>query len=123
MNYFLVDETMCSCGCGINNVDDEALKIMNRIRSDMGRAVRLTSACRCPKRNSEVGGAEHSEHITTHDMKCTGFDVYIPNSVYRMDLIAVCIKHDVNRLGIYLSNIIHIGFSSTLPQGVMWVKK
>jgi len=123
MNYFLLDETMCQCGCGINNVDDDALRIMNRIRATMNRPVRLTSCCRCPKRNSEVGGVPDSEHLTTHDIKCKGFDVYIPNSVYRMDLIKACLEHKVNRIGIYLSNCVHIGFSQALPQGVMWVLK
>ena len=52
----------CQCGCGYDTVDTELLDMLNQIRAAFG-PVRITSGCRCPEHNAEVGGAPDSQHL------------------------------------------------------------
>ena len=123
MNYFNRDELSCSCGCGIYNFDIEALAVLNQIRAEIGRPMYVTSGCRCPSKNRNVGGEENSGHITTETNPCTEADIYCAGGGFKYDLVELCYKHKVPRIGVYLSDIVHIGFSEVLPQQVMWVMK
>lgn len=61
--HFARSEFACSCGCGYNTVDTELLTMLEIVRQHFDAPVTITSACRCPTRNAEVGGAENSQHL------------------------------------------------------------
>lgn len=61
MNYFSPKELGCRC-CGLQP-KQELLDLLNRIRSDYGKPIVVSSAKRCPKRNKQIGGAKNSAHI------------------------------------------------------------
>ena len=123
MNYFTKDELSCPCPCGIYNVEQSALNTLCLIREEIGRAMWVTSGCRCPQHNRDIGGSEKSGHITTETNPSTEFDIYCAGGGFKYDLVGLCYKYKVPRIGVYLSDIVHIGFSKVLPQQVMWVMK
>ena len=62
--HFKPEEMTCKCGCGQNNTDLRLMHILEDIRSYFGgKPVIITSGCRCPKHNAEVGGVAGSKHI------------------------------------------------------------
>jgi hypothetical protein len=61
---FKVSEFMCKGGscCGSGKIDDDLVKILQKIRDHFGKPVRITSAYRCPSWNKKVGGVGNSYH-------------------------------------------------------------
>ncbi|SDK68181.1 D-Ala-D-Ala carboxypeptidase family metallohydrolase [Billgrantia gudaonensis] len=60
--FFQRAEFACSCGCGFDTVDAETLAVLERVRRHFDAPVIVTSGCRCPAYNAQIGGAEHSQH-------------------------------------------------------------
>lgn len=52
----------CMCGCGLNNVDHELVRICQRVRDHFDAAFIISSPCRCPEHNKAVGGVWNSQH-------------------------------------------------------------
>jgi len=59
---FSRSEFACKCGCGFDTVDAELIKNLQAIRDALG-LVAITSACRCPSHNKQVGGSKTSQHL------------------------------------------------------------
>lgn len=59
---FKVSEFTCKCGCGTNNIDQRVINIAQKIREEVGEAVRVNSGYRCEKHNARVGGIKGSFH-------------------------------------------------------------
>ena len=55
-------EFTCKCGCGTNNIDQRIINMAQKIREEIGEAVRVNSGCRCEKHNAKVGGVKGSFH-------------------------------------------------------------
>ena len=51
---FSVDEMMCHCGCGEDSMDMDFMDILQNIREDMNRPLKISSAVRCAEHNSVV---------------------------------------------------------------------
>lgn len=62
--HFSRSEFACKCGCGFDTVDAELITVLEGLREQLGRPVRINSACRCEKDNARVGGAKSSQHLT-----------------------------------------------------------
>lgn len=56
-------EFACKCGCGFDAVDVDLLNGLQALRDNSGRAITITSACRCESHNKKVGGASKSLHV------------------------------------------------------------
>jgi uncharacterized protein YcbK (DUF882 family) len=61
--WFKRSEFECRCGCGFCAVDAELLKVLEDVREHFRQPTKITSGCRCPKHNSNVGGAAKSKHV------------------------------------------------------------
>lgn len=70
--HFNRSEFACSCGCGYDTVDSVLLEALEAIRVHFGQPVTVTSACRCPSHNFDVGGAKGSQH-----KKGRAADIYV----------------------------------------------
>lgn len=70
---FKVSEFTCHCGCGYNNIDQRVIDMCQVIRDALGVPVRVTSGCRCEKRNKAVGGVKGSFHTRglAADLACS----------------------------------------------------
>ena len=70
---FKVSEFTCKCGCGFNNVDQRLMDMAQKIRDDLGVAIKINSGCRCAKHNAKVGGVKNSTHTRgfAADLSCS----------------------------------------------------
>ena len=62
MKHFTNEEFQCSC-CGVEEMNDTFLTMLDISRGEAGVPFRITSGYRCRKHNTEVGGATHSAHV------------------------------------------------------------
>ena len=61
--FFNRAEFACKCGCGFDDISPELVALLDQIRAHFDRPMTITSGCRCPQHNRQVGGAEHSQHL------------------------------------------------------------
>ncbi len=54
--HFNEDEFRCPCGCGRMEFSDQGIRVLEKLRVRVGRAVTINSGYRCPKYNAEVSG-------------------------------------------------------------------
>lgn len=71
---FKKSEFTCKCGCGLNNIQLEVVKIADEVREHFGSPAIVTSGTRCPKHNAEVGGVANSRHL-----QGKAIDMYVQN--------------------------------------------
>ncbi|MDR5857935.1 serine/threonine protein kinase [Halomonas eurihalina] len=107
--HFHRREFACRCGCGFDTVDTHTLEILEAIREEFNAPVIVTSGCRCPDYNRQVGGASHSQHKLARaaDIQVQGVD---PGLVY--DWVAE--RFPAASLGRY-ANFTHIDTRSDGP--------
>lgn len=63
IKHFKKNEFTCKCGCGINNISIELVKVLEEIRNHFGQSCIVTSGCRCATHNKRVGGVQGSRHV------------------------------------------------------------
>ena len=63
IKYFKKSEFTCKCGCGLNNIDINLVKILDGIREHYNKPIIINSGSRCEKHNREVGGVADSKHL------------------------------------------------------------
>ena len=62
--HFSRKEFACHCGCGFDQVKQELIAKLEKLRELCGgKPLRINSGCRCAKRNKIVGGAKNSQHL------------------------------------------------------------
>ena len=119
-------EMMCSCGCGEDSMDPDFMSILQNIRDDMQRPLRISSGVRCAKRNMEVSSTgKNGPHVprTTGTMAS---DILIAGAD-ALRLIDIARKHGISGVGIsqrgaHAKRFIHIDTLSeeTHPRPTMW---
>ena len=55
-------EFACKCGCGFDDIAPNLIKVLQKLRDKFGKPIYISSGCRCPKHNVEVGGVPDSQH-------------------------------------------------------------
>ncbi len=124
--YFCDEEFACKCGkcaLGIENMDENLLRILDAVREKLGSPMRINSAVRCAAHNSAVGGSVGSEHVpqNSHTGKSTAVDIHIPDSHFLYKLIPLLYAQGVPRMGLnQAKNFIHVGLSAKHPQEVFF---
>lgn len=118
--HFQPKEFACPC-CSISNVDLGLVEALEKFRTEVGdRPVFVLSGCRCPQRNADVGGAEHSRHLTNGLRACDAADVRVPGLTLSQLYFAACKVRAFNEggIGIYLDKgFIHL---DTRPDRTRW---
>jgi uncharacterized protein YcbK (DUF882 family) len=79
---FSREEFACGCKCGFDAVDVELVAVLEDVRAHYGKAVTITSGCRCESHNKSVGGAPRSKHVKgiAADIRVADVD---PHEVYK----------------------------------------
>lgn len=81
--YLTQGECRCHCGnCGISDIDPLLAVKFAEIRTKYGKAIIVTSGCRCSLYNAVVGGARGSYHIAIPERGLLGQALDIKPSVY-----------------------------------------
>ena len=63
IKYFKKSEFTCKCGCRLNNMNIQVVKIADEIREYFGKPCIVNSASRCKQHNKNVGGVSNSRHL------------------------------------------------------------
>jgi uncharacterized protein YcbK (DUF882 family) len=82
--YFNREEFACKCGCGLDTVDYELLKVLEYIRENFGEPITINSGCRCPAYNDSLpNSGSMSQHLLGRaaDIVVRGVD---PQFVYEL---------------------------------------
>jgi|TARA_R110000823_G_scaffold42227_7_gene110752 zinc D-Ala-D-Ala carboxypeptidase len=91
--HFSKLELSCPC-CGVMGMDQEFLGILEAVRKEYGKPMKLNSSFRCREHNEAIKAKSSSSH-------CLGLavDISCEGSRQRYDLIRHLLKH-VTRIGI-----------------------
>ena len=114
MRYFKLSEFACPC-CGANNINEDFVKLLDKIREAYGKPMVVKSGYRCKKHNEEVGGVPESAHVDG-----VAADIGCSFAQDRMALVYAALKLGVRRVGIAKS-FVHLDTSESLPQDVIWI--
>ena len=112
---FLPDEFACK-HTGLHRMQPEFMAVLQAIRSEYGKPMKITSGYRHPTHPVEARkGHANGEHTTGN---CA--DVACDNSQDRFEFVRIALKHGITRIGI-ASNFLHFGIGgNSLPKNVIW---
>lgn len=112
---FSRDEFNCR-HTGRNEMRHDFMLVLQAIRTEFGRPMRVTSGYRHPTHPVEARKTHsHGEH--TQGM-CA--DVACDNGADRFRLVQLALKHGITRIGIH-SSFVHLGLGGRgLPNNVIW---
>ena len=96
---FSVGEMKCHCGCGEDSMDMDFMDILQGIREDMNRPLKISSAVRCANHNMKVSSTgKNGPHVPrTEGTKAA--DIIIAGAD-ALRFIDVARKHGIGGIGI-----------------------
>ena len=123
---FSVAEMECHCGCGSCEMDPEFMRILQNIRDEMNRPLKISSAVRCAKHNSKVSSTGANGPHVPRENGTRACDILI-SGADALRLIDIARKHGVSGVGIsqrgnHAKRFIHIDTLSDEkhPRPTMW---
>ena len=124
---FSVNEMKCHCGCGEDSMDMDFMDILQEIREDMNRPLKISSGARCIKHNMRVSSTgKNGPHVPrTEGTKAA--DILI-SGADALRLIDVARKHGISGVGIsqkgnHATRFVHIDTLSAddgHPRPTVW---
>jgi len=121
MTYFTKEEFTCPCGCETNNVSQDLLDRLERLRGEFGHPLVVNSGCRCPAHNARVGGVKDSAHVATDTKPCEAADLRLATGADAYKLLDIIMFMKLfNRVGIGRT-LLHVDVDGTKPQNTVWV--
>jgi zinc D-Ala-D-Ala carboxypeptidase len=111
--YFNEDEFTCKCGCGTNNISSKLIERLDNARHIAGVPFVLSSGCRCPSHNKNVGGSPTSSHVNG-----TAVDIKVSSSKDKYKILTALMLEGFDRIGI-AKTFIHVDIDDKTKQ-VVW---
>lgn len=101
---------------GENNMQHEFMVKLQAIRTEFGKALKVTSGFRSTKHPIEAQKTNsYGEHT-----QGTCADIFCDNGSDRYKLISLALKHGITRIGV-AKNFLHLGIGGkNLPNNVIW---
>ena len=119
-------EMMCSCGCGEDSMDPDFMSILQNIRDEMNRPLKISSGVRCAKFNARVSSTGANGPHVPRAKGTQACDIVI-SGADALRLIDVARKHGVSGVGIsqrgpHAKRFIHCDTldDSHHPRPTMW---
>lgn len=103
----------CTCGCGVNQIQQYALDKLQLIRSEYGQAMIVNSGYRCKNHPDEVKKLSVGSHG-----QGIGFDIKVSDGIQRARLVELGLKHGAN-VGVG-HGFVHLDWRE-LSYQVLWV--
>ena len=96
---FAISEMECKCGCGSADMDEDFMKILQNIREDMNRPLKISSGVRCANHNSKVSSTgKNGPHVPRTD-GTKAADIIIAGAD-ALRFIDTARKHGISGVGI-----------------------
>lgn len=112
-------EAACGCGCGFGmndgDVSPELLSLLEMVRLDVNRLIRVNSWCRCKYYNHAVGGVPDSAHT-----RGTAVDIAVYGGEDRHAVVEAALVHGAQGVGV-ASSFVHIDVDQLLPRPSLWI--
>jgi uncharacterized protein YcbK (DUF882 family) len=112
--HFSRSEFSCKCGCGFNDVSLELIHLLESIREEYDKPMRITSGCRCPDYNASVGGVSNSAHT-----RGTAADIRVSGGADRRRLVDCGVMLWASGIGV-ARTFIHFDVCDVLPRPSLW---
>ena len=123
---FAVSEMECKCGCGTADMDEDFMKILQNIREDMNRPLKISSGVRCANHNSKVSSTGKDGPHVPRKNGTAASDILIAGAD-ALRLIDIARKHGISGVGIsqrgnHAKRFIHLDTISDNhhPRPTMW---
>jgi len=123
---FAVAEMECKCGCGSADMDEDFMKILQNIREDMKRPLKISSGVRCANHNSKVSSTGSDGPHVPRTNGTAASDILIAGAD-ALRLIDIARKHGISGVGIsqrgnHAKRFIHLDTISDNhhPRPTMW---
>ena len=101
---------------GQNDMKHEFMEVLQLVRADFGRPMKITSGYRHWTHPVEA----RKGHTTGEHTRGTCCDVACTDGRERFDLVNLALKHGITRIGI-AKNFVHLGIGGPgLPVRVIW---
>lgn len=84
---FYRDEFECPC-CQLFKTEREVIEKLQKIRDEVGQALKVSSGTRCLAHNEAVGGAMLSDHV-----RGLAVDIACNNGQFRRRIVEAGLKH------------------------------
>lgn len=113
VSHFGPQEFACRC-CGISAMDHNFILLLDKIRRDFGRAIRISSGYRCPAYNQRVSSTgAHGPHTTglAADLAVSGHDAF---AIVNLAVMYGATGIGVSQKGNHATRFIHL---DVLPIG------
>ena len=114
--YFKITEFECKCGCGLNNIDNELLIVLEQARHLAGVPFKINSGCRCKKHNDSL---PNSSPTSSH-VKGLAVDIKCDNDEQRFYIINGLMQAKFLRIGI-AKTFIHADIDNTKNDNRIWI--
>ena len=121
---FSVAEVECRCGCGSADMDEDFMKILQNIRDEMKRPLKISSGVRCVSHNSKVSSTgKDGPHVPrSHGTAASDILIFGADALRMIDIAR---KHGVSGVGIsqrgpHAKRFIHLDTISDHPRPTMW---
>lgn len=102
-------------GSGEKYMSDKFIMMLDLVRKDFGRPMKINSGYRTEAHNKKVGGVADSPHLSG-----VAADIKVNNSRERYDLIMSLLKYKFHRIGIG-NTFIHVDIDETKDPDVIWL--
>ena len=84
IRYFKEEEFRCKCGCGGAAMDETFVRMIDTLRHEYGRPLKVNSGYRCPNHNAKVSGTGMTGPHTTG--KAVDLGVFGPDADRLLEL-------------------------------------
>jgi len=117
VKHFKESEFTCNCGCGLNNINDDVVLMLDTAREWAHIPFKINSACRCEKHNKLVGGVTDSAHT-----KGLAVDISVRDDESRLIIMRALLKICFKRLLLY-DTFIHVDMDLSKPNPILQIIK
>lgn len=101
---------------GLNDMKHEFMTVLQAIRTEYGKPMKITSGYRHPTHPTEA----KKGHTTGEHTRGMCADIACSDGSSRFELVSLALKHGIPRIGI-ARNFVHLGLGGPgLPSNVIW---
>ena len=116
--HFSTSEFACHCGCGlgsrVTDISSLLVDLLERIRAEIGRPIKITSGVRCPIWNARSGGVSSSPHL-----RGTAADIFVSGGEHRYAIVRAALANGAEGVGV-AKTFIHVDMDEEVQRPMLW---
>jgi zinc D-Ala-D-Ala carboxypeptidase len=117
IKHFKKEEFTCNCGCGLNNMSQVFIEVLDGARDLAGVPFKINCGCRCEKHNKIVGGVTDSAHC-----KGLAVDISARDDSIRFAIVEALLRVEFQRVLIY-PTFVHVDMDLSKPNPILKLMK